>query len=178
MYGGSVAALASCGESEQPAVIDILTPAAAPQGQNLLDCPNPNVYDQWVGRWEEAYSVDDTEASLIELRDETNRFQGYQVSVITVEPNWEYVFHANGTFEKISTHEPKNVAEEHLSKQSGFFAVGKTEFYIGIRNPSEWRTDWDGTWLRSQDYLILGTRNVHPSSRRERIGYYTVLRKM
>ena len=139
-----VAALSSCGEAEQP-VIDILTPATAPPGQDLLDCPNPNIYDQWVGKWHE---VEGTE--IVER---------------------EYVFHADGTFE--ITYLAHVEVHELYREQFGFFAIDETEFVMAIRRPGIVSTNWEGTWLRSQDYLIL--RDWDDTERTSRI---VVLKKV
>lgn len=194
-----VATLASCGESEQPA-IDSLTPAAAPLGQNLLDDPNPNLYDQWVGRWDEVYYIDDTRQTLTRVRDESGALVRNEMNQIRNNlreeldpPDWEYLFDPNGTFKKIA--KPHHNAPEHMTEQSGFYAVGNTEFYMGYRNPSSLYTppvkpwerehskdlekDVEGTWWRSQDYLILRVPRSHAGfGQNYHAPYFWILRKV
>ncbi len=93
------------------------------------------------------------------------------MEIITFEVEWECVFHANGTFEKIAT--PNNDADEIWREQSGFFAINDNEFVIAWRSPSEVWKNWEGTWLQSQDYLILRRWDD-----KDRLNHITILKKV
>lgn len=120
-----VTALSSCGESEQPA-IDILTPAAAPQGQNLLDCAN--IYNHWVGNWQ------------VVAEEQNNAI----ISSVDWRDSYFYTFFADGSFEV------KRV-DGTVAERGAFALTNDFEFTLAERD-GNFRT---GTWMTSRDYLIL-----------------------